>query len=261
LKLPDLPLLSLDLEDRPMLPMNRRCPRLLSTAMLALGLACGAPLAARAADTPPAHQLAFGTSASLEVTRDVLSVSLQALRDGNDAAAVQSALKQVLDAALNEARKFADPAGMAVRTEGFNLSPRYGRDGKPNGWTGTAGLVLEGRDMARVATTAGKLTGMNIIGTGYSLSRELRERHEAELTAQAIQKFRARADEMARQFGYSGYQLREVSVQSSDGDAGGRPQLSMVRASAMQAEAMPLPTEAGKGLLSATVQGSVTLTR
>ena len=242
-----------------MTPMNRRCRLpLLPTAVLALSLASGI---AKAADAPPANQLAFSTSASLEVTRDVLTVSLQVVRDGTDANTVQSALKQVIDAALNEARKQADPAGMAVRTEGFNLSPRYGREGKPNGWTGTAGLVLEGKDIARVATTAGKLTGMNIVGTGYSLSRELRERNEAELTAQAIQKFRARAEAMARQYGFTGYQLREVSVQSSDGDLGGRPALAMVRATAMQADAAPLPTEAGKGVLSATVQGSVTLTR
>lgn len=246
-----------------MIPKIRRRVPFLSTAVLAFGLAGNTPIAALAADSQSGNQLAFSTSASMEVTRDVLTVSLQVMRDGNEASAVQSALKQVLDAALSEARRQADPAGvaMAVRTEGFNLSPRYGREGKPNGWTGTAGLVLEGKDIARVATTAGKLTGMNIVGTGYSLSRELRERNEAELTAQAIQKFRARAEEMARQFGFTGYQLREVNVQSSDSDLGGRPALAMVRATAMQADAAPLPTEAGKGLLSATVQGSVTLTR
>ena len=246
-----------------MTPLNRRRLSTLPTAMLAFGLASGAALAAGTAGATgpqPAHELSFSTSASMEVTRDVLTVSLQVMRDGADANAVQSALKQVLDAAMNEARKQADPVGMVVRTEGFNLSPRYGREGKPNGWTGTAGLVLEGKDIARVATTAGKLSGMNIVGTGYSLSRELRERNEAELTAQAIKKFRARADDMARQFGYSGYQLRAVSVQSSDGDVGGHPQI-MARMSAAQADSAPLPTEAGKGLLSATVEGSVTLTR
>jgi predicted secreted protein len=239
-------------------PRHLRLP----TALVALSLACSAtPGAAATADSPPGHQLSFSTSASLEVTRDVLTVSLQVMRDGSDAAVVQSALKQVLDNALNEARKAAEPNAMTVRTEGFNLSPRYGRDGKPSGWTGTAGLTLEGRDIARVATTAGKLTGLNIVGTGYSLSRELRERHEAALTAQAIQKFRSRADEMARQFGYSGYQLREVSVQASDSDLGGRPPVVMMQARMVQADAAPLPTEGGKGLLSATVQGSVTLTR
>jgi predicted secreted protein len=234
----------------------------LNTMLVALSLACAAaPGTAATTDSPPAHQLSFSASVSLEVPRDVLTVSLQVMRDGHDASAVQSALKQVLDSALNEARKAVEPNALAVRTDSFNLSPRYGRDGKPSGWTGTAGLTLEGRDIARVATTAGKLTSLNIVGTGYSLSRELRERHEAELTAQAIKKFRSRADEMARQFGYSGYQLREVSVQASDGDLGGRPPVVMMQARTMSADAAPLPTEGGKGLLSATVQGSVTLTR
>ncbi len=242
--------------------LNLMNPKRLRLVAPLLGLVCAAPLAlATGSGAPPAHQLSFSASASLEVTHDVLTVSLQAMRDGSDATVVQNALKQVLDTALQEARKAADPAAMAVRTQGFNLSLRYGRDGKPSGWTGTAGLVLEGKDIARVAATAGKLTGMTIVGTGYSLSRELRERHESALTAQAIQRFRARADEMARQFGYSGVQLREVSVQTSDGDGGGPPAGVMMRASAVQADAAPLPTEAGKGLLSATVQGSVTLTR
>lgn len=239
-------------------PLRR--PAALLALQMALAGASPAVLAAGEAPTT-AHQLSFSTSASLEVSYDVLTVSLQAMREGSDATAVQTALKQVLDAALNEARKAADPAAMAVRTQGFNLSPRYGRDGKTGGWTGTAGLVLEGKDIARVAATAGKLSGLNIVGTGYSLSRELRERHEATLTAQAIQKFRSRAEEMARQFGYTGYQLREVSVQNGDSDSGGHPPVVMMRASAMQADAAPMPTEAGKGLLSATVQGSVTLLR
>lgn len=236
--------------------------RCFPTALAALSLVCtAAPSAAAAADNPSAHQLSFSASASLEVTRDVLTVSLQVMRDGHDATVVQSALKQVLDNALNEARKTAEPNAMTVRTDGFNLSPRYGRDGKPNGWTGTAGLMLEGRDIARVATMAGKLTALNIVSTSYSLSRELRERHEAELSAQAIKKFRSRADEMARQFGYSGYQLREVSVQTGESGSGPQHPVVMMQARAMQADAAPLPTEGGKGLLSATVQGSVTLTR
>jgi predicted secreted protein len=233
-------------------------------AGIALVAAAAGSLPAMAQSQPelPAHQLSFGASASLEVPKDLLTVSLQVVRDGSDAAAVQAGLKQVLDAALTEAKRQADGQAMSVRTDGFSISPRYGRDGKPSGWAGSAGLTLEGRDIARVAATVGRLQGMNIVGTGYSISRETREQHEAELTAQAIRRFRERAAAMAQQFGYSGYVLREVSVQTSDGDPVGRPPMVMMaRAQAMAADAAPLPTEGGKGLLSATVQGSVTLTR
>lgn len=207
-----------------------------------------------------ANQVSFSSTASLEVTKDVLFVTLQASREGVEAAAVQAALKQVLDAALAEARRAAQPGLLEVRTGNFNLSPRYGRDGRPNGWTGTADMTLEGKDIGRVAATAGKLVSLNIVQTGYSLSRELREQHESSLIAQAIQRYRARADEIARQFGFSGYRLRELNVQTSDGEIG-RPMPMMRSMAVATADAAPLPTEGGKGLLTATVQGSVQLTR
>lgn len=240
---------------------SRRVPAQVGMALVAASVGV-LPVMAQSQPDAAAHQLSFAAGASVEVPKDLLTVSLQAVRDGGDAATVQAGLKQVLDAALTEARRQADGQAMSVRTDGFSISPRYGRDGKPNGWAGSAGLTLEGRDIARVAATAGRLQGLNIVGTGYSISRETRERHEAELTAQAIRRFRERAAAMAQQFGYGGYVLREVSVHTSDGDPGGRPPMVMMaRAQAMAAEAAPLPTEGGKGLLSATVQGSVTLTR
>jgi predicted secreted protein len=207
------------------------------------------------------NQISFASSASIEVPKDVLSVTLQATREGPDAAVVQAALKQLLDGALAEARRAAQPGLLELRTGSFNLSPRYGRDGKPNGWTGNADLTIEGKDVGRVAATAGKLTGLNIVSTGYSVSRELREQHESALIAQAIQKYQARAGEIARQFGFTGYSLRELSVQTGDGEAP-RPMVLMRSMAVVAADAAaPMPTEAGKGLLTATVQGSVQLTR
>lgn len=226
----------------------------------------GVNFVASAAEVPaapaPLNQLNFSATASLEVPRDQLKVSLQVMREGNEAGAVQSQLKQVLEAALVEARRAAESGpGMSVRTDTFSLSPRYSREGQANGWTGVATLTLEGRDTSRVAATAGSLPGMTISETSYSLSRELRERHEAELTAQAIHKFQARAAEMARQFGYSGYVLREANVETADSDLPRLPFMAARSAAMLHTEAGPVPTEAGRGLLSATVHGSVALTR
>ena len=233
---------------------------LVAGACVAAAGLTGTASAATPADAPRDNLVSFTASASVEVPKDVLSVTLQATREGSEASAVQSALKQVLAAALSEARRAAQPGALEVRSGSFNLSPRYSRDGKPNGWTGNADLTVEGRDVGRVAATAGKLTGMNIVSTGYSVSRELREQHEAALIAQAIQKYRSKADDIARQFGFNGYTLRELSVQTSDGEMPRAPM--MMRSMVVSADAAaPLPTEAGKGLLSATVQGSVQLTR
>jgi len=77
---------------------------------------------------PPvaAHQMSFSASAQMQVPRDQLSVSLQVMREGSDATQVQNALKQVLDAALAEARRTAEGNAMTVRTSGFSIQPRHG---------------------------------------------------------------------------------------------------------------------------------------
>jgi predicted secreted protein len=233
----------------------------LHTLLLALSLA--SPVALATELPPPENVIAFAATATLEVTKDLLTVNLQATREGTEAATVQTQLKQVLDAALAEAKKTAQPGALDVRTGQFSISPRYGRDGRINGWQGMAELVLQGRDNARVAQAAGRVQGMNLTSTGYSLSRELQDKHELELTGQAIQKFRTRATDIAKQFGFSSYVLREVNVSAQEP---GFPQ-PMFRGSAMLSKgASPemdaaLPTEPGKGLLSATVQGSVQLVR
>jgi predicted secreted protein len=231
----------------------------LRTALLATTLAASAALAAEA--PPPENVINFSATSTLEVTKDLLTVNLQATREGTEAATVQSQLKQVLDAALAEAKKTAQPGALDVRTGQFSISPRYGRDGRINGWQGMAELVLEGRDTARVAQAAGRIKDMNMAGTGYSLSRELHDKHEAELTAQAIQKYRARAADMAKQFGFSSYVLREVHVSAQEPGFPVPMVKTMMRSSAASDMAESLPTEAGKGTLSATVQGSVQLIR
>jgi predicted secreted protein len=224
-------------------------------------LACAGLVGVASAQTPPpANVVNLSATAVEQVTMDWLTVTLAATRDGTDAAAVQRQLKQVLDAALTEARREAAPGQVEVRTGRFQVSPRYGRDGKLSGWQGTAELVVAGRDVGKVAALAGRLPGLVVSQAGYSLSRELREQREAALAAAAIQKFRQRAQEVASQFGFKGYGLREVSVNAVEQMAPA-PVAFAMRAKTMSADevAAPVPTEAGQGELSASVQGSVQL--
>lgn len=230
-------------------------------ALLAASAVAAGTVTARAAEAPRENLVSFGTSAQLEVVQDLLGITLAVTREGSDAAAVQAQLKQVLDAALTEARRAAQPGAMEVRTGNFSLYPRHAKDGRISGWQGQAELVLEGKDTQRVATTAGRLAGMNVTSVGYSVSRELAEKHEAGVTAQAIERFRMRAAELAKQFGFSGYTLGEVSVQSGQQDGNPRPVMYRAQKAEMAMADAPVPVEPGKGLISATVSGNVLLTK
>ena len=214
---------------------------------------------------PPSGVLNLTTAASVEVARDVLGVAFTVTREGNDAQAVQSGLKQALDAALIEARKIAKPGLVEVQTGNFSLYPRYAnpsKGGQPviSGWQGTAELTVQGKDIAAIAQLSGRIQTMSIARVGYTLSREAREKVETEVTAQAIARWRAKAAAMAQQFGYSGYSVREVNVATNDFQQPPQPMLMKAsRASTGADEA--LPTEAGKGEVSATVSGSAQMTR
>jgi predicted secreted protein len=226
-----------------------------------LALICSVNLTAGAAEVTPGNVVTLTASATEQVTQDWLTVNLSVTRDAADAAAVQRQLKQILESALTEARKEASPGVLEVRSGSFQVNPRYGKEGRIAGWQGSAELILAGRDVGKVAALAGKLPGLVVTQTGYSLSRELREQREASLTAAAIQKFRSRAQEIATQFGFKSYSLREVQVQSAE-QGTGRPVLFAMRAKAGMADealAAPMPTEPGTGELSASVQGSIQL--
>jgi len=227
-------------------------------ALLALSVLC-APLMAQPLPAPvPQNQVQLSASASVDVPQDLLTITMNTVRDGADAAAVQGQLKAALDAALAEARKSVLPGQLDVRTGNFNLYPRHGRDGKLTGWQGSTELVLEGRDFARISTTAGKIQTLTLGAVGFGLSREQRLKSEGEAQALAIERFKARAADIARGFGFTGYTLREVTVNASDQGFIPRPRVMALEARAAMADA-PVPVEAGKSAVSVTVSGSVQL--
>ncbi len=226
---------------------------------LVFALSCWtAANAAAAAEAPPLGGVTLSATASTEVPRDLLSVTLSTTREGVDAASVQAALKQALDTALVQARQAARPQQLEVRTGHFSLFPKDAPKGGLSGWRGTAELVIEGRDMPAIAALAGRMGGLTVARVAYGVSPEQREKVAGEVMAQAVARFRARAAELARLFSYSSYVLREVNV--SDDDMRSAAPVSMFRAKAMSAASdEPLPVEAGKAQLSVTINGAVQL--
>lgn len=229
-------------------------------AMLAATTAAFAA-GARAEQAPPQGVVSLSSSATVEVTKDLLNVVLGTTKEGQDAATVQTQLKQALDAALAEARKVAKPGQIEVQTGNFSLYPRYAPKGGLSGWQGSVELVLEGKDMSAIGALTGRITTLSVSRVSQGVSRELREKVEGELAAQAIARYRAKAADYARQFGYTGYVIREVNVSGTEPP--GYAPMPMVRAAktmSMSADEA-LPVEAGKAPLAVSVNGSVQLTK
>ena len=236
----------------------------LATATCALGAAAqGLPVLPTESRIGPQHVLqnivSLQASASAEVQKDWITVVFSTARDGADAATVQSRLRQALDAALQEARKIATPGQVEVQTGAFSVYPRYAAKANAapsiSGWQGSTELVVEGRDVQAISQLTGRISTLGIARVSFSLSREAREKVQADVAAQAIANFRARADAVSRQFGFSGYTVREVAVNTESPQLGAMP---VMRAMAMKAASEEsLPVEAGMASVTAQVSGSV----
>lgn len=227
--------------------------------IVVLSLACHTlPVLAQTAAEPPRNVVQLSASGVMEVQQDWLSMTLSTTREGADPAWVQSQLKQVLELALMQARVTAQPQELEVKTGAFSVQPRYGKEGKIASWSGYAELILEGRDVARIGAAAGRVQGMTVAHSQFGLSRTLQNQVEAQAQDMAIERFKAKASDIARGFGFAGYTLREVSVGQSDAEYGVRPRMLAATMKATSNDA-PVPLEAGKSTVQVQVSGSVQL--
>ena len=241
--------------------MNSSMKKLVAAGALfaASALAFAQPAGMPVAVAPnPEGVLSLTSSATVQVPNDWIAVQFSISRDGVDSAAVQAALKTALATALDQANRVAKPDGhVEVQGGGFSLQPRFDAKGRINGWTGSTQMSVQGRDMATIAALAGQVASMNVSSLEYSVSREAREKVEGDVTAQAIARFRAKAGDYAKAFGYAGFVVREVNVEADSGNPP-PPRPMMMKAMAMSSDAT-MPIAAGTGTVTASVNGSVQL--
>lgn len=242
-----------------------RTPKTLISALV-LGAAT-LPAFAQA-EAPRNDLLTLSATATTEVSHDLLVLSFSTNKEGKDAATVQTQLKQALDAALAEARKVARPGQVDLQAGGLSVFPTYGQAKAANGvtrsvitgWQGSVQLTVQGKDMEAISRLAGQIQSLSIANVAYDLSREAREKVEAEIAGQAIANYKAKAASYAQQFGYRGYQIADVAVSGEGGMQVSYERAPRMKAMAMAADA-PLPLEAGKAVVTMTVSGKVQMTR
>ncbi len=210
------------------------------------------------ANAPVRDALTLDATASTEVIPDLAVITLAAEAQGVDAAPITREVQQVINAALAQAKA---TTGVEARTGAFATSQRWNSKGVRDGWTVRAELILKGKDFAVLGTLAGKLAQQKlmIVGSGFELSRELRDREEQALIERGIAAFRSKAQTASRAFGFGKYTLREVNLGSITGDARPiQPKVFAMRAAAAPAaDAEPMAIEGGKVTLSLTVNGSI----
>lgn len=236
-----------------MTPLFTHTAVALTLAGLSLGLQ-----AQTASPAEPMQVVHLSASAYQQAKQDWLRVVVRTALDGTEPMAVQKQLKKVVDEALGQLRPQVQARQLEVFSGHFGIYPRHNDKGRVVGWQGQAELVIEGRDFARIAQAAGEVPRMAIESAQFSLSREGRQQLEAEVQSLAVQGFRQKAQQVAKDFGFGGYTLRQLTVGSVDRP--GMPVPIMARAAALaDAAPSPVPLEGGKNEVQVTVSGSVQL--
>ena len=241
-----------------------RTPSMALALMTALALPVASVQAQSAASSPHAAQAALNqvlhlsASAQTEVPQDWLMISLSVQKEGLQAFAVQKQLNAMVSAALAVATPMAKPGALEVKTGDMNVSPRYGRDGKMNGWVGSAQLVLQGRDVEQITTLAGRMPDLTVSQIDWRLSPEQKTAAEARIQAEAVAQFQSKAQSLTQQFGFAAYTLREVRVSAQEvGEGSVMPRMAMAQMDAPAS--MPVPAVAGKSRVVVNISGSIVL--
>jgi predicted secreted protein len=238
-----------------------RLPSMACTLMTALSLPVAsvqAQNAARASSAALNQVLHLSASAHTEVSQDWLVIRLSVQKEGLLALAVQKQLYAILTSALAVATPMAKPGALEVKTGEMSVSPRYGRDGKMNGWVGSAQLVLQGRDLDQITTLAGRMSDFTVSQIDWRLSPEHKTAAEARIQAEAVAQFQSKAQALTTQFGFAAYTFKEVHVSAQEvGEGVVMPRMAMAQTETPAP--MPVPGVAGKSHVVVNISGSIVL--
>jgi predicted secreted protein len=232
-------------------------PRAIAATFIAM-LAVAAQVAAQPAPPfampprPPAVTLSASATASIPNDRMLAWVRAEA--DNPDAAAAAG----VVNARMGKALALAKAAkGVEASTSGYSSHQITEKNQAPR-WRVAQTLKLEGGDFAALSALITQLQadgGLVVDGTQFSVSDTSRRKAEDSLTQQAIKSWQARATEAARGFGFDGWRVGSVAIQTGESF---RPQ-PVMRAMAFEAKAAPVAVEAGNSEVTVTVAGEAIL--
>jgi len=206
----------------------------------------------------------ISTTATRDVTNDVLAITLIASASGVDANEVQRDLRKDVNDALLLVAPLKKDDEVEVSTDYFNVQPRYdNKRVKVVGYIGQAAITIKGTDTTTISKLAVQIKSMVISGTANSVSRKLRESLESELIAEAIANFTAKADTVTKLFGHTSWSVGGLNVQAQDDHRYGRVAAgSSYKMMALSAAAAPeevQDVESGKSSVTASVSGSIVL--
>jgi predicted secreted protein len=221
--------------------------------ILILSLLLASGLARAEAVKPTGALVDFSVEASEPVANDMAQAS--AFYEAS--ATNPGELARQVNAAMARGLALAKPyAGIKTRSGSTWTSPIYGKNGRGiESWRMRSELQFESRDVGSLSELLGKLQTTLAIGQiSLMPASETRRKAEEEATRTAIAAFQDKARRIATALGKP-YHLRQMNI----GNNGRPPIYPMARAAMLQADAAPMPIEAGESTITVNISGQIEL--
>ena len=207
-----------------------------------------------ASDPPVFDRVTLSASATSEVANDLLVAELFAQEEGQDPAALATAVNRRISEGIEKARQVPD---VQVRTLDYGTQPVY-RNNRVDGWRVTQAIRIESTDNEAISKLIGKLQNqLSVRSIAYSVSPGQRKAAEDRLIEDAIAAFGARAERITAAFGRTRYRLVDVRVDTGGGTQPPRPYAA--RAMVMSEGVPPPALESGNAEIRVEVSGSIEL--
>ena len=214
------------------------------------------------AQTAPTVTKAKGTKvnldarASAEVANDVMRARLFVELEDTDT----TRLADKVNRATNDSLKLASGfTGVRAKTSAYTTYPVIDKE-KIARWRSRSEILVEGEDFRRMAEAIGKLQAIMQLGAvDFSVSPAARAKAEEALTQTAISEFLRKAEQVAKGFKGTGFNVLEATVSADGGFIPPRPMM-MKSMAATEAVAAP-DLQGGTSSVTVSVSGSIRISR
>lgn len=216
-------------------------------------LACSTSLLAD--NTLHYDMIQLSASAKTEVSQDELNAVLQVMVTGSDPEAAAEEVNQRMMKLLDE---LEGEESIDYSTTAYNSRPRYD-DGKIARWQVSQQLRLSSQHFDTLTSfITWAQAHATVQNMQFSLSDEMAEKYKSQLTRDAIDQFRQKAELVQQQFGKTGYRL--VNLNINDNGFSPRPVMdNMLMRAESQSKQANVSVEPGEDNVTVTVNGQVQL--
>lgn len=160
------------------------------------------------------HQVSLSSEVYQNIANDEMHASLSKTIQASNAKALSTSLNTSLSQAMTLAKKYPN---VKVTTGQQNAYPRYNKEGKIIGMTGSVSIHLKSTNFEEAGELMGELQSIMVMDSlSFGVSDKTKEKHQKALLQQAVARFKQDAQDITHAFGAKDYKLVHITIENQN---------------------------------------------